>query len=455
MWLAVFVVWTVAFQTNFQVTLAQAFGGLSIQGNAQCGQTTISWQGSNPPYTIGIVQNRTSSENPSFPQVIYRNFSQNSLTFRLFYPEGTNLRISVAQEDPNVPYSPIADNLAVAAGTNANCFTQATTVQSQTPVANSTNTDVPQCGSLQANVSGSVIYINSGAQYTDKNLIATSPSTIMYNIGNGSLATFNISLPYPEGTPLFFQSGDVPGGFNAPLNIESSGNNSCLLADPSFNSATSGTNTSPIPTSTNPQDDVDNKGSSRAGTIIPAVVVPIVVLLLAGIAAIFFFRRRRDQRRRFRDSQSLSHHHRQTSQVLVPYNANQYTQNQPSLPAPHGLVIEPFSYNNHSRSNPVQFGNVASTHSGNTSDITSRSQKSRLAYGRRTEPDPNSGMSDFQDGRSGIESPTSASASDPSTSDRMHYVRHQDAGPYRVTELPPLYQDLTIGNDVYWEKDAM
>ncbi|THU89564.1 hypothetical protein K435DRAFT_865142 [Dendrothele bispora CBS 962.96] len=434
--LVVLVVWTVAVQTNFQVILAQAFGGLSIQGSVQCGQTTISWQGSNPPYTIGIVQNRTSSQNQLFPQVIYRNFSQNSLTFRLFYPQGINLRISVAQADPNIAYNPIVDDLVVAAGVDSECLMRATIVQSQTPVENSTNTDIPQCASLQANVSGSVIYINSNAQYTDKNLIATSPSTIMYDIGDGSPATFNISLPYLAGTPLFVQSGDIPGGFNTGLSIESSGNNSCLLADPPSNSTTS-----PIPTSTNLQGDGNVKGS-KVGTIIPAVVVPIVVLLLAGIIAVLFCRSR-DQKRRFRDSQSLSYHNRQTSQILVPYNANQYTQKQPPPPAhqtrAHGLIIEPLPHNNHSQSNPVQSGNRSNTHLGNT--------RLRTPYGKQTEPNP-TGSSDSQDGRlAGVEGPSRAS--DPSTSDRMHHVRHQDAGPYRVLELPPLYQDL---NDVVTER---
>ncbi|THV03086.1 hypothetical protein K435DRAFT_852157 [Dendrothele bispora CBS 962.96] len=420
------------------------------QGNVQCEPTTISWQGSNPPYTIGIVQKgpllrQTSLQNSSFPQVIYRNFSQNSLTFRMFYPEGINLRISVAQEDPNIAYNPIVGDLVVAAGVNNDCLMQATTAQIQTPVQNSTNTGIPQCGSLQANVSGSVIYINSNAKYMDKNLIATSPSTIMYDIGDGNLATFNISLPYLAGTPLFVQSGDVPGGFNNGLSIESSGNNSCLLADPSSNSTTSGTSTSPISTSTNPQDDVDNKGSSKAGTIIPAVVVPIVVLLLA----ILFFCRRRDQKHRFRDSQSLSHQNRQTSQILVPYlNVNQYTQRIKRPPAhqthAHRPIMEPFPYNNHSQSNPVQSSNLSNTHLGGTRDTISRL---RPVQGRQIEPN----RPDSQDGRlAGIESPSNAS--DPSAADRIHNVRHHDAGPYRVMELPPLYQDLTGSNDAVTER---
>ncbi|THV03084.1 hypothetical protein K435DRAFT_962624 [Dendrothele bispora CBS 962.96] len=404
------------------------------QGNVQCEPTTISWQGSNPPYTIGIVQNQTSSQNPSLPQVIYRNFSQNSLTFRLFYPEGTNLLISVAQEDSSVKYSPLVDGLAVAAGTNADCLMQATAVRSQTPVGNSASTDIPQCGSLQANVSGSVIYINSNAQYTDKNLIATSPSTIMYRIGKGNPATFNINIPYPAGTPLFFQSGDLSGGLKTSVNIESRGNNSCLLADPPSNSTTT-----PIPTSNNPQDD----GNNKAGTIIPAIVVPVVALLLAGIVTIFFFRRRRDQQRRFRDSQSISYHDPQTSQIPVPHNSNQYNQASPAHQT-HGLTFEPFRYN-HSRSDSFQSSNVSSTLLGDSSDITGKSGKPRLAFDRQTESDSYSDSQDGRYGESSVGSP--GSVSDLSSSDRMRYVRHHNAVPYRVTELPPLYQDLTTSDN--------
>ncbi|THU96061.1 hypothetical protein K435DRAFT_858961 [Dendrothele bispora CBS 962.96] len=226
---------------------------------------------------------QTTSQNSSLPQVIYRNFSQNSLTFRLFYPEGTNLRISVAQNDSSIKYSPLVDDLAVAAGTNDSCLMHASmNSQSQAMAANSISRNVPQCGSLQANIAGSVIYINSNTYYTDKNLIATSPSTIMYIIGDGQPATFDISVPYPAGTLLSFQSGDV-SSLKALVGIEE-GNNNCLLADlpPNFTTSslpflppTSSIST-PSKTSSNPSStsSLQNDSNDEA-KIIPAVIVPV------------------------------------------------------------------------------------------------------------------------------------------------------------------------------------
>jgi len=162
-----------------------------------------------------------------------------------------------------------------------------------------------------------------------------------------------------------------------------------------------------------------------------------------------FSRYRRNRTRGFRNSYFQGYPTAgppQTHQIS-PYNLSYYshstnlnpTQGQNNIiDYPQIQNLQPVRYSQ------LQFDQAQHAQSASPTSQSSSTRKSRRGPRIGMQTSNGVSVSSFspQEGTNMyfVDSPSSDSHV---TQDRMQFVRHQDAGPYRVTELPPLYQELS------------